>query len=315
MTCLLVGNAALAIPQTAFAADEKVVVETNPGMSWEDETVNIENSESGWDDDDSYDTSWYTEAGGKSATEYTITDAKDLAGLAYILSSEDFGGTYKKPETFEGKTIKLAEDIRLQDEGVTILDSSYEVYENLTLKKWKPIGSRYHFAGTFDGQNHTIYGLYIDELLGQDNKGKNASYGLFDQTSRSLDGKGATISNLKLADTYIHIKLAGETVSSLRVGAILGNGSNSATLKNCSVEGRVVMDAGEANLITSSNYRAGGVVGEISHPAGYTEDTVSSCEFSGVMLGSFPSMGGIAGSVANGAVRNCANRGLIANQV
>ncbi len=33
------------------------------------------------------------------------------------------------------------------------------------------------------------------------------------------------------------------------------------------------------------------------------------------MLGSFPSMGGIAGSVANGAVRNCANRGLIANQV
>lgn len=114
-------------PRAAFAADEKVVVETNPGMGWEDETFNIENSESGWDDDDSYDTSWYTEAGGKSATEYTITDAKDLAGLAYILSSEDFGGTYKKPETFEGKTIKLAGDIRLQDEGVTILDSSYEV--------------------------------------------------------------------------------------------------------------------------------------------------------------------------------------------
>ena len=122
-------------------------------MDWEGETVDIGSSDSDWGDSDNYDTSWYTE--NEDADEYVLTDAADLAGLAYILSVE-----------------------------------------------------------------------------------------------------------------------------------------------SCSVSGRIVTSA----QTMSDSRRVGGVVGNIQFVQGYKESALDKCAFSGIMLGGFPVMGGVAGSVFNGQV-------------
>ncbi len=80
--------------------------------------------------DPAADTSWY---GDGSASEFTISSAADLLGLASLVN----GGT-----TFEGKVIRLGNNISLS--GIN----------------WIPIGDiKHRFKGEFDGQSHTISGL------------------------------------------------------------------------------------------------------------------------------------------------------------
>ena len=74
--------------------------------------------------------------GQTSETSYTIYSAKGMKWLAEQVNSGQ--------ETFEGKTITLANDIDLNDE------------------EWTPIGTfNYSFDGNFDGQNHVIKNLKI----------------------------------------------------------------------------------------------------------------------------------------------------------
>lgn len=80
--------------------------------------------------DGSVDTSWYNE----EATEFKLSTAEEIAGLAQLVDSG---------ETFEGKTIKLESDLDLSADG----------------KCFEPIGSYRKdkaFKGTFDGNGHTI---------------------------------------------------------------------------------------------------------------------------------------------------------------
>lgn len=83
-----------------------------------------------WDGTSS-DTSWYD----ASATTFTITTAAQLAGLSELSAA----GT-----TFEGKIVKLGADIDLGG------------------KNFEPIN---YFAGTFDGDGHTISNLSISTNL------------------------------------------------------------------------------------------------------------------------------------------------------
>ena len=90
------------------------------------------------------DTSWYDN--NTSATEFTISDAADLAGLAKLVNEGN---------NFSGKTIKLGADIDLGG------------------KEWTPIGnSTNKFEGVFDGDEHTITNLYV-------NKPNSTHQGLF----------------------------------------------------------------------------------------------------------------------------------------
>ena len=87
-----------------------------------------------WADNGSYDVSWYK----KSQTEFQISTAKELAGMAYLVNNNY--------TSFEGKTIKLTADI------------------NLGEKYWEPIGmGNTKFEGTFDGDGHRIYNVHINE--------------------------------------------------------------------------------------------------------------------------------------------------------
>ena len=86
-----------------------------------------------WTSSGNYNISWYD----KNKTEYHLSTAKELAGLAYLVNCGY--------SNFENKTIKLDDNI------------------DLSGKNWTTIGDGQNceFRGSFDGQGHTISGIYI----------------------------------------------------------------------------------------------------------------------------------------------------------
>ena len=79
-------------------------------------------------------TDWYTS--NVNAASYSISTAAQLAGLAQLVNTGN---------TFSGKTISLESDINLNDLA------------------WTPIGRLgYRFAGTFEGNEHTISRININ---------------------------------------------------------------------------------------------------------------------------------------------------------
>ena len=217
--------------------------------------------------DGSVDTDWYTndpEADGA----YHISTAAELAGLAKLVNEGN---------TFDGTTIKLTQDITLNE---NVLTESGELNgDGSNFKQWTAIGNDdYPFQGTFDGQNHTISGIYIDN---------NSDYqGLFG----CVDGEGATIQNLSVADSYIKAKDY--------VGGIVGD--NYGTVSNCSNSGTVTG--------TNSSAYVGGIVGQ-----NYGDSEVSNCSNSGTVTGtdSYAYVGGIVEQNGFGTVSNCSNSGTV----
>ena len=147
-----------------------------------------------------------------------ITEIKTVEDLEKFAESVNSGNSYN------GKTVTLANDLDLSD-----------IY-NESGKSWTPIGSQDSdgyiinaFAGTFDGGNHSIKGLYINTETGREQ-------GLFGIVS-------GTVKNLSIE---------GEVTASSAVGGIAGfNRSNIAVCEN---SGKVICTDGFA----------GGVVGYLS---------------------------------------------------
>ena len=102
-----------------------------------------------------------------------------------------------------------------------------------SLRSWTPIGSDYNnqYAGTFDGQNHTISGLYLDNP-------DKASVGLFGSIGSDYNNgnnKCARISNVNLVDSYFN---AGSNV-----GGVCGQSAYLTSIENCRNAGTVKGDS------------------------------------------------------------------------
>ena len=157
--------------------------------------------------DGTADTSWYTDH--EADTEYRITTAEQLAGLAQLVNNKTAS------VSFEGKTIYLDNDLDL---------SGYQ---------WTPIGNgsnfgRY-FAGTFDGQYHKIMNLLHhstgDELI------RNGLFGVVSD--------GGTLKNLLVIDADI-----ASNDGSLLAG-ILADWVNGGTVENCYTSGKIENNVGD----------------------------------------------------------------------
>ncbi len=176
--------------------------------------------------------------------------------------------------TFEGKTVTLANDIVL-NEGV--LDENGELNDDgSNFKQWTPIGNdfSFQFKGSFDGNGHTVSGIYINNENVDDQ-------GLFGY----VDNKGE-ITNVRVEDSYIDVNYSA--------GGIVGQ--NYGTVSNCSNSGTVI----------GIGTTVGGIVGE-------NGGTVSNCSNSGTMIGTgvHVYVGGIVGYNNNGTVSNCSNSGAV----
>ena len=209
---------------------------------------------------DESDINWYND----SESSFEISTAAELAGLAQLVN----GGN-----TFEGKTITLANDIVL-NEGV--LNENGELNgDGSNFKQWTPIGNTPQFNGIFDGNNYIISGIYIKDA----NSGCQGLFGY-------VDNKGE-IKNVRVEDSYFDVDYS--------VGGIVGY--NYGTVSNCSNSGTVID--------TNTHTDVGGIVGE-------NGGTVTNCSNSGTVTGSGGSarVGGVVGRNI-GTVSNCSNSGTV----
>jgi hypothetical protein len=184
--------------------------------------------------DGSADTTWFTE--NKTDTEFTITTAEQLAGLARLVNGSSDNGTYD----MSGITIKLGADIVLND--ITANGGWQNWGSNGTgLKQWVPIGTwestfnRKFFMGSFNGNGKVIRGLYINST---------ANY----QGLLGIANNNATISNLGVAGFYVR---GGDYV-----GGIMGSGSDGYGASLFSI----VTNSYAIGNVSGSRY-VGGIVG------------------------------------------------------
>ena len=169
----------------------------------------------------------------------------------------------------------------LDDKGELISDTS-------NLKSWTPIGKNGNsFIGEFDGNSHTIRGLYFNDT--------NTGYvGLF-----GFVGAGGTVKNVTLADSYVS--------GSWYVGGICGQ-NNGGTVEGCRNTGRVygtrqfvggVCGYNEGILQKSCN--TGIVYGyqNVGGVCGYNKGTLQECYNTDTVEGTM-CVGGVCGLNGNG---------------
>jgi len=129
-------------------------------------------------------------------------------------------------------------------------------------KGWTPIGNNTtKFNGNYNGQGHTISGLYINNMTGY--------AGLFGSTS------GGSISNLGVLNVNI--------TEGNAVGALVG--SSNSTISNCHSSGSIVSGQYSGGLIGMSNYPVSNSYSSCSVTGssqcggliGYSINTVTNC--------------------------------------
>ena len=273
-----------------------------------------ENTVDSWDG--SADTSWYT--GHESDTEYHITTAEQLAGLAQLVNT-DPGTT-----NFAGKTFYLDNDLDL---------SGHE---------WISIGtvsggtqSKYSFCGVFDGQGHVISNLYSHESYIENadeshNLLRNALFGnvynsevknlgvanaeiWIDPKDDSAAGKGILVDWMgksKITNCWTSGSIYSGSKIEKNIGGIVG-----VTVQGCTISGCYSTATLTGNFTNSEGYYTepnqadwpcdtiGGIVG-----ARFDGNlTVTDCWFDGkIVVNSLQAaVGGIVGYADVATVKNC----------
>lgn len=178
---------------------------------------------------------------------------------------------------------ELTADINL-NEGFTFTENGYT--GEGTPKKWTPIGSGAYFptySGEFDGNGHTISGLYIKE----DNATVSTT-GLFGYFKGYLH-------DVKIVNSYIFSK-------SYCTGAFAG--IVEGTIEDCTADAVVYSDANASGFFDGT----GGIVGNLYN----LTSKVLNCTFSGsVSSDKNPYVGGIVGDNLYGYVAGCTNYGKV----
>ena len=222
-----------------------------------------------------------------------------------------------------------------------VLNEKIEVDENGTvtngdkLDRWIPIGNSIDnpYEGNFNGDGHTISGLYIDS---------NANYqGLFGYVSGSGKIEKLSVSGDINGNRYVGgvvgynnggtvtgciFSGSGSVSGNEYVGGIVGDNYPGASVKNCYNTGAVT---------GSSNY-VGGIVGDnsgtvencyntdsgtvtgtddcVGGVVGLNGGTVENCHNIGKVSGKI-SVGGVVGDNSSGSVENCYNTGKVSNGI
>ena len=208
---------------------------------------------------------------------YTLYTKADMYGFAE-LSADDVPGV---ADNFANKTVILGADITMNDG--TVADWEAVSYSNL--QEW----TARDFAGTFDGENHTIQGVYLDSETG------NA--GLFATVS-------GVVRNLRLRNSYFNCTNAttAPTQESKVYTAPIGSiaGTLSGTLDTVYSDG----------IVSHKGAYAGGLVGVITSVG--TDNMITNCCYAGSVTGN-SGVGGILGLVVdtNATIEHCLNTGLI----
>lgn len=165
--------------------------------------------------DGTVDIGWYI--GHEKDTKFEISTAAQLAGLAQLVNgtAKDSDNKTIAAVTFSGKTIILTEDINLNTDDVPASGN-----------EWTPIGnSDNSFNGIFDGDGHTVGGLYVPDTT--------ECPGLF-----GMGGDDAVIRNLIVVGTICEGESAGDAC--VGVGGICA--ASYGKVQNCGFYGTIKAD-------------------------------------------------------------------------
>lgn len=215
---------------------------------------------------------------GTESDPYQISSAAELAYMSELLADDE--ESYKN--TYFSAYYVLTSDITLND------TANFESWaQEAPEYSWTPIACKLtNFGGVFDGNGHTVSGMYIntDSMLEESTSCRN--YGLFGKIS-------GTVKNLIIDKSYICVSGNSGTTY---MGGIAGN-SYESKIENCT--SNAVIDC------------LGGVAGGI---IGSNDGEIKDCIFEGTITHTGENrtsvfLGGISGSGGN--ITNCVNRGTI----
>ena len=224
---------------------------------------------------------------------YEISNAGQLYWFAGLVN-----GTLSSVTQKTSANAVLTADIVVNK---NVLKSDGTVNEG-TFKEWTPIGNTCNgsyspYTGIFEGQNHTISGLYFK----QENTSEVGFFGY----------NGGKISNVGILNSYF--------CGFSRVGGVCGY--NSSTITNCYNKGVVDGTADGAssfggvcgcNLgILTNCYNTGIVSGQsyVGGVSGSNNKTITNCYNTGIVSGQ-AYVGGIGGG-NSGTITNCNNEGKV----
>lgn len=179
--------------------------------------------------------------------------------------------------------------------------------------QWTPIGynkgtdDNIPYNGTFDGNGHTVSGIYINTI--------EDYQGLF-----GYIGIGGTVKDLGIEDSWIS---GGDNVGGIagysswgmencyNTGSISG-GDNVGGISGQNISGMIRNCYNTGSISGGSN--VGGIVGNSSDGSGFSGGGVTGCHNDGTVIGSGSCIGGILGNGArNSAISKCYNTGSVSS--
>ena len=258
--------------------------------------------------------------GSKDAV-YEISNAGQLYWFAGLVNGTLSG----VPQNTSANAV-LTKDIVVNED---VLKSDGTVNEG-TFKEWTPIATNASpYTGIFEGQNHTISGLYFKQEtsfvgLFSVNSGKIANVGILDSYFYGQPYKGWQVGGVCGSNTN-----QGAITNCYNTGIVRGSetvggvcGSNYGTITNCSNKGNVGEDDESVGGVCGSNYGTitncnnAGIVSGKSYVGGVcgknsNGGTVTNCNNTGEVRGTSQYIGGLSGDNDSSSITNCNNTGEV----
>ena len=267
-----------------------------------------------------------TTGDGSAESPYRIGTAAELYWFAGLVNGDpsvcDYDANSNPTGAQQNKAANavLTANITVNSKLVENLNADGTAKAGYEVRSWMPISPDANYSGTFDGDNHTISGLYYnvtssDEIVRAGLFGRNAG----------------TIKNVSVKDSYFKLNFGGkycrfgilcgyndgtiencynESAITLTgtvglhadVGGICGNNGGNGIIKNCNNIGKVSSEASCSQPIIY----VGGVCG-INSNSSTIENSSNTGEVSGVV-----NVGGVCGYNHSGStIESCHNTGNV----
>ncbi|MDY4850997.1 MAG: GLUG motif-containing protein, partial [Paludibacteraceae bacterium] len=218
---------------------------------------------------------------GQNDAVYEIGNAGQLYWFAALVNGDTSaeGVTEANPAACAVLTKDITVNSGVLKEDGSLSDNSS------SFTSWTPIGDDSNkYAGTFDGQNHKISGLYFND------SSKNF-VGLFGYVENGI------VKNVGVEDSYFKGNYAGN--ENVYVGGVCGFNDN-GTIENC-------YNTGEVSASSTSEVYAGGV-------CGFNAGAITSCYNTGEVTATSSDSVAHAGGVCGcnlGEITSCYNTGKV----
>jgi uncharacterized repeat protein (TIGR02543 family) len=221
------------------------------------------------------------------ATTYHIKTAAQLRGLvAAIAGLYDYNNRADLPPTIVMNPMDISDKTVVLDNDIFLNDTTdWRHWGNHCYAvPWTPIGygpygvdnGALQFTGTFDGQGHTIYGMYIEMNAQMEDMGWCNAHGLFSRVN------GGTIRNVGIDASVIDLRnhkdtpspTAGYVYSSGIASGMLVGRLNGEKIEQSYARGKIIPEELREDGIEMYDYQLGGLVGELYISAA---DMVTDC--------------------------------------